>query len=127
MLSNRVLSFYPLLSFYPTMYNDSVDRGFRGLNADTFMTFVVIVVSGSYGVTSRGCCGLLFRGITGSNMRSIGYRLKFLCDSGYVVKFYHKGKCRYKISIHAEKLISKSLGKESLRDMASYVRSCLKE
>lgn len=125
--SHRALSFVPLFGIYPLLYDDCLVRGHRGFNADVFLLFVVLVIGGSYGYTSRGCCGMLFKSYNNGNLRSVQYRLKFLIGSGYVNSFYYKGRCRYKISIHAEKMIAKSLGKESLRDMANYVKSCLKD
>lgn len=91
------------------------------------MLFSLLVTVGSYGMTCFGCCRMLYSNRNGSNVRRLQYRLKFLIDSGYLVKFYYKGRCRYKISSHAEKLILKSLGKDNIRDMADYIKSCLKD
>lgn len=124
---NSANAFLSLFSLYKVLKDDLHDRGFSGFYFESFIAFGCIGTFGSYGCTVNGLLFVMYRSDNAVTHRGLRYRLSDLRRYGFVDKFYHKGRCRYKISAHAEKLISKSLGKESLRDMASYVRSCLKE
>lgn len=125
--SNIANSFLPLFGLYSIFRGDAIDRGVRGLNADVFILFCFIVCGGGYGVSARGCCLFIYSSINASNYRSSGYRLKWLIDARFVVSFRYKGRVRYKISSHAEKLIVKSIGKDQLRSIAQFVRASIKE
>lgn len=97
MKSFNAISFQCLFGLYPVVRVDSLSRGFRGLNSDVFMLFGCLASVGSYGLTARGCCGMLFNSYADSNQRSTRYRLKWLCDAGYIVKFSYKGRVRYRL------------------------------
>ena len=127
MKSNSAIPFVCLFGLYPLFRIDSVDRGFRGFNPDVWLLFVSLCSVGGYGLTVNGCCSMVFNSGNASNVRSVQYRLKWLCDAGFVVSFRYKGRVRYKISSHAEKLIVKSIGKDQLKSIAQFVKASIKE
>ena len=126
--SNHAISFFSLFSLFNVFRLDSINRGFgRGFSNDIWLLFGCIASVGSVGLTSYGCCSMMYGSWNAVNSRSITYRLKSLKDMGYIVSFRYKGRVRYKISSHAEKLIVKSIGKDQLRSIAQFVKASIKE
>lgn len=127
MKSNYSLSFVTLFPLYGVIHSDCLVRGFSGFSPDVFMLFGCLASVGSYGLTCFGCCKMLYSNRNGGNVRRLQYRLKWLCDADFVVSYRYKGRVRYKISSHAEKLIIKSIGKDQLRSIAQFIKASIKE
>lgn len=125
--SHTANSFLSIFGLYAVFRKDAIGRGIRGINADVFMLFCYVVLGGGVGVTARSCCYFIYSNDNASNHRSNGYRLKWLVDAGFVVTYRYKGRVRYRMSSHAEKLIIKSLGKDVIRNIALFVKDSIKE
>lgn len=120
-------NFLSLFSLYSILRDDVIVRGYRELSFECFLLFGCIGMFGRVGCSTRKLLRVFYRSYNGGNCRNLNHKLSLLLSYGLIGRQRYGNGFRYSVSIHAEKMIAKSLGKESLRDVANYVKSCLKD
>lgn len=121
------LSVYPFLvivSCFVSFRRYVVSVGKKHFTPDMFIVLLLVASCGKLGVSSSSCTKLfcVVRD-SGSSMRAVSYKLDSLLSCKLLVRSV---KNRYYLSVHAEKILTRSISKKDFNELHKLVRAFCK-